>query len=287
MNKTSTYIYILLDPKNGDVRYVGKSDNPNKRLKEHIKKCRNSVTYKNNWVLSLLNEGKTPLLEVIDDVPYDEWGFWETYYIDLYKSWGFKLTNTAPGGIGGDLGPEVNRKISQSKKGYKHTEESKKKMSEYRIGKKLTEDTKKILSNKLIGNQRSLGTNHSEEFKNKMSKTMSGENNPMYSLGFYKVWVNKFGETKANELLEDLKKKHSNNNKGCGNPFYGKKHDEESIKKMSSRVGKYNPLDGTLIEEYQSITLAAKENNISQPSVSNGCKNEGKVVCGYLWKKIK
>lgn len=286
MTETLTHIYTLLDPNTNQVRYIGKSDNPNNRLKDHIKKCGNSVNHKNNWVLSLLKENKKPILEVVDVVPKEEWAFWETYYIDLYKSWGFELTNTAPGGVGGNLGSEVNEKISKSKKGFKHTEETKKKMSEYRMGKTLTNEVKEKLSKKLIGNKRALGNKHSEEFKNKMSKIMLGKNNPMYDLGFYKVWVEKFGEDEANKLLKEFKNKQSKNNKGVNNSFYGKKHTEETLKKISCKVGKYDPLDGSLLEVYQSMTLAAKKNNISQYSISKGCKNEDKVVCGYLWKKI-
>ena len=152
-----TYIYILIDPRNNDIRYVGKSDNPLVRLNEHIRKSENKITYKNNWIRSLIKNGVKPKLNIIDEVPLEEWGFWEQYWIEQFKMWGFKLTNIANGGVGGNLGDIVNKKISKALKGRKISKESKDKMSISSIGKK-----------------------HSEGTKNKMSKQKVGVNNPMY-----------------------------------------------------------------------------------------------------------
>ena len=44
-----TNIYILKDPITNDIRYVGKSDNPDKRYLSHINENRNN-TYKENWI---------------------------------------------------------------------------------------------------------------------------------------------------------------------------------------------------------------------------------------------
>ena len=74
----TTYIYTLTDPISGLIRYVGKSDKPNKRIKEHIRKSNIGVTHKNNCIKSLLRNGLTPIIEVIDEVPMCEWGFWKT-----------------------------------------------------------------------------------------------------------------------------------------------------------------------------------------------------------------
>ncbi len=47
-----TFIYSLFDPSTNEIRYVGKSDNLNIRLIEHIRKCKYSITHKNNWIKS-------------------------------------------------------------------------------------------------------------------------------------------------------------------------------------------------------------------------------------------
>ena len=58
----------------------------------------------------------------IDCVDDNEWRFWESWYIELFKSWGFKLENKNNGG-GGCITHEVTKstreKISKAHKGIK------------------------------------------------------------------------------------------------------------------------------------------------------------------------
>lgn len=91
-------IYCLIDPITKQVRYIGKTNNINKRLANHIQRKQNK-TYKSCWIYSLKKKGFKPIIEILDIVGED-WEFWEAWYICLYKSWGFKLTNLTSGGIG-------------------------------------------------------------------------------------------------------------------------------------------------------------------------------------------
>jgi len=141
-----TNIYVLIDPITNLVRYVGKTDDIKIRLKEHIRKAKYSKTHKNNWINSLLNKGLNPIIETIDKIPNNEASFWEIYWIEQFKAWGFNLTNIAIGGLGGNLGSEVNKKISESKKGFKHSEETKNSLRNFRLGKKHNEETIKMFS---------------------------------------------------------------------------------------------------------------------------------------------
>lgn len=161
----TTFIYVLLDPISNEVRYIGKSDNPKNRLAEHIKKSIYKSTYKNKWIQYLLKKSLKPVIEIIDEVRQEDWSFWEKHYISLYKSWGFKLTNSAEGGNGGNLGDLVNKKISEKLKGRVLSDEWKKNISKSHIGKKHTEDTINKMSKQRIGNNYALGSKHSEEFK--------------------------------------------------------------------------------------------------------------------------
>jgi hypothetical protein len=111
LGPNETYIYCLLH--NNEVKYVGKSDNPNQRFKEHIKKSKYKKTYKDNWINSLIESSQKPELLILDKVPFNNFGFWEDFYIDLFKSFGFKLTNMVPEGGGGNFGDEVNKKIKE------------------------------------------------------------------------------------------------------------------------------------------------------------------------------
>ena len=91
-------IYCLIDPITKQIRYIGKTNNINKRFANHIQRKKNK-TYKSCWIYSLKKKGLKPIIEILDIVGED-WEFWETWYISLYKSWGFKLTNLTSGGIG-------------------------------------------------------------------------------------------------------------------------------------------------------------------------------------------
>ena len=101
-----TFIYSLSDPINGQVRYIGKSDNPSKRLNQHIKNYPNKTNYKNNWISSLTSKNLNPVLDVIDEVEISNWEYWEKYWISQFKAWGFQLTISSEGGEGSH--PSIN-----------------------------------------------------------------------------------------------------------------------------------------------------------------------------------
>jgi predicted GIY-YIG superfamily endonuclease len=76
----------------------------------------------------------------IDCVNDNEWRFWESWYIELYKSWGFELENKNNGGGGRGPGwispPERNAKIKASMKNHSqyYTEEVRQRISEKNKG---------------------------------------------------------------------------------------------------------------------------------------------------------
>lgn len=151
-----TFIYTLSDPQTNEVRYVGKADNLNIRLFEHIRKCKHGGTHKNNWIKSLLNKGYKPVIEILDIVSINDWGFWETYWINIIKSWGFNLTNIATGGRGGNQGIVVNKKISEALINRKFTNETIEKMRIGAKNRKLSEEGRKNLSIHRMGKGNSM-----------------------------------------------------------------------------------------------------------------------------------
>lgn len=134
-----TAIYILKDPRTLEIRYVGKSVNPEKRFTKHLYYAKSSSrkTYVYAWIKQLLNEGFTPIQEIIEWT--DNWVEREQYWINYYKN-NHPLTNLAEGGKGSV--------------GYKHTEE-----------------WKKLLSERMKGNTIMVGLKHSKETRLKMSKS--------------------------------------------------------------------------------------------------------------------
>lgn len=107
------YIYLLLDPRDLSVRYVGKTVNPKVRLSCHLSECKNKKHLRANWIRSLLNRNLVPIFKIVKIVPLLDFIYWETFYISKYKS--NKLTNSDDSGQG-----NINRKANiverQSKK---------------------------------------------------------------------------------------------------------------------------------------------------------------------------
>ena len=67
----------------------------------------------------------------------------------------------------------------------------------------------------------------------KTGKSRPGELNPNYQLGYYKVWVDKYGKELADIKNVDASKKKARI--GQNNGMFGKHHTEESINKMCNR----------------------------------------------------
>ncbi len=91
-----TYIYALMD--GIKVRYIGKSDDPYKRLIYHIKYGKKIRNYKQNWVNKMVKENNEIILKILEIVPYEKWEEREIYWISKY---GLKnLVNLSIGGKG-------------------------------------------------------------------------------------------------------------------------------------------------------------------------------------------
>ena len=112
-----TKIYVL--ERNGMPFYIGKTI---QEIKDRY------YTHGNRKINSEIIE--------IDCVNDDEWRFWESWYIELFKTWGFELENKNNGGGGRGPGwispPERNAKIKASMKNHSqyYTKEVRQRISE-------------------------------------------------------------------------------------------------------------------------------------------------------------
>lgn len=163
---TTTYIYCLFDPITEQPKYIGKSDNPQKRYFEHIKE--KGKTKKINWIKSLKKKDLLPVLEILDEVSTNDWKVMESMYIFLFRGWGFDLLNGTHGGDGSSSGagnPMFGRRgINSPNYGKKHTEETKQLAKERQTG----------------GTNSFYGKKHTEETLKKISECSKGEQNPNY-----------------------------------------------------------------------------------------------------------
>lgn len=112
----TTNIYVLIDPRTNEVRYVGKANNVSQRYRAHLNRARKHQTHKRNWLEQLKREGFKPIMEVIDVVPIDSWQYWEIYWISQMKQWGFKLVNYTNGGDGCTFANQTSFKKGQGGK---------------------------------------------------------------------------------------------------------------------------------------------------------------------------
>lgn len=112
------YIYILKCPITNDIRYVGQSVNPKVRYRRHISESKRRNDHKCNWVKSLLDKNKKPILEIVKECNSDEINYWEKYFIDEYNKT-YDLTNIREGGDYYQISEETKEKIRKTLKGRK------------------------------------------------------------------------------------------------------------------------------------------------------------------------
>lgn len=96
----TVYIYVLVDPRDNRVRYVGKSINPKARLQNHLSK-NSGNELKDAWLHELKSLGLKPEMKIIDKCKSYDWQSHEIYWIKEYRRKEKDLTNLSDGGISG------------------------------------------------------------------------------------------------------------------------------------------------------------------------------------------
>ncbi len=144
----TTFLYTLNCPKTGQVRYIGKSDNPFARFYRHLLRSKAEDSYKARWIVSLQSAGLQPTMELLDEVPVSEWESWEREYIRVFRAIRIPLTNTSEGGDGFRtiLTPEIREKLGRGSRGKKFSAERSKALSMRQAGRKRPESTRQRIS---------------------------------------------------------------------------------------------------------------------------------------------
>jgi len=84
-------IYGLKDPRDGSIRYIGKSEDPERRFKGHL--TDKAYSPKTIWLDRLHAEGLQPELVIFDEVSADVWRRVEQRWITKGLALGWPLTN--------------------------------------------------------------------------------------------------------------------------------------------------------------------------------------------------
>lgn len=249
-----TNIYVLIDPRNNQIKYLGKTIKPlNKRLSSHMSD--NSKSKKSSWIKSLKSQNLKPIIKLIDTIEKD-WQFWEEYWITNIKMLGIDLLNHTNGGEG--------------MYGYIPTQETREKWS-------------KAFKNRKL----------SQEWKNKISKSLSIPIN-VYSLDGKKIYKfdsiiksAEFLKVNKSHICECCKGKLKSVNNlvfRYQNDSFNKFDINWNSKKEILQIDK----KGDIIKEWSSIIEAAKFFNIKAPNISRCLRGIRKTCKGFRWEyKIK
>jgi hypothetical protein len=192
----NVFIYSLSDPNTLEIRYIGKANDLNYRYWAHLHEAKNDLRnqHKCNWIKKLLKEGKKPIIEVVEEVPFESWKDSEKFWIAQIKAWGFNLLNKTDGGECGVISQNCKEALKNCKKRghvkgtFKHSEETKVKIREKRALQKITEEHKQKISQSLKGvkktddHKKSIsngkkGMVFTQEHRNKIAKSKSIINN--------------------------------------------------------------------------------------------------------------
>lgn len=127
--QASGVIYGILHPRDKNLRYIGKTtaQPPAKRLYTHLKSAHEKKTQFQKWLCAL---SEPPEFIILESNPLNL-DMSERAWIAAAKQLKIGILNGTEGGTGGALVGESLEKMKRSRKGQKHTEETKKKISEH------------------------------------------------------------------------------------------------------------------------------------------------------------
>jgi hypothetical protein len=96
----TTVIYGLVDPRDNQIRYVGKTVEPAKRLYMHIWSARSGRfdNHRDRWIRRVLALGLEPSMTILETTTRERWQERERYWIAALPN----LTNISAGGDGVD-----------------------------------------------------------------------------------------------------------------------------------------------------------------------------------------
>lgn len=192
----TTFIYALLEPGTQQIRYVGKSDRPKSRFSFHIHHSKTFKSHLGNWLSKLETQGKIPDMEILEEVPKNQWGFWEREYIRVFRAIGFDLVNETEGGEGVGSGKE-NHMFGRTGRTHPF-----------------------------------FGKTHSQEAREKMRATLRGPTSDLQKAVVSALHRGKIvSEETRQKSSESLK---ARNNRGEKNPLFGKKRSAEVCARISA-----------------------------------------------------
>jgi hypothetical protein len=123
-----SHVYVLLDPRSWEIRYVGQTRHPARRVRAHMRDS--ASTHKTHWLGQLRKSGQAPVMRVIQtfdgSVGQGAVNTAESFWIQHLLERGEPLTNLATGGL-----------VPPPRKGVRHTADTKAKIARSMTGRKM------------------------------------------------------------------------------------------------------------------------------------------------------
>jgi hypothetical protein len=258
----TTNIYVLRDPRNNQIRYVGKANDPEYSYKNHINKCRDKNTHKRNWINELKKEKLKPILEIIDIVPVDRWKEFEKFYIKKYIDEGCKLVNYTNGGDGCTFGNQTSFKPGNG---------ARKVIMLDKEGNYIKSFNMIIEAEKYMKEIKNINTNGVAQVLVKRNKTCGG-------------FIFIYEEEYKKMTKEDI-------DKIVSESIYIPKPNKGSFKKGDiplKRIKKtyQYDVDGNFMKEWNSVSEAQRYYNL-HGGIMNCVNGKNKTAGGYKWSYVK
>lgn len=135
-----TLIYGLVDPRTGQLRYIGKSCSGFERPRRHgsVSALAKDETYKGRWIKELHGEGLSYEIVLIQEVDREILETAEIHWIAYFRAMGCPLTNLTNGGdgcTGTKRSSATKEKIAESNRRRVISPETRAKMSAAKRGK--------------------------------------------------------------------------------------------------------------------------------------------------------
>jgi hypothetical protein len=105
-----TYICALSHPVTGAIHYVGKSDRPQVRVKQHC--GTNQTRKKREWISNLRKSGLRPAVIILESVIGEAWRDRERFWIKFHRENGSPLLNQTAGGDGSRAGSNLRWRVN-------------------------------------------------------------------------------------------------------------------------------------------------------------------------------
>ena len=257
----TTFIYALCCPLSGEIRYIGKSNNPKGRFTKHkSKNSKDNNLDKKEWIKNLLSNNLLPVLKILEEVSIEEWKNKEKFYIKEYKNNGCNLLNICGGANGSEFGNITSfngrnavKIVCLDKEGnYINTFDSIKKGTEF-CGHKIY--------NALKRNTKSTGN----------------------YLWLYEKEYNELSEIELKKFIENANI--NNSSKNGEKTRFGNIPAWNSGKNDDKNVYQYT-IEGTFLKKWNNVKEAIIYLNISEkyaPLITRCISGKRKTAYGYKW----